>query len=455
MHSDNDPMHNRGIRIEKKDRKRERALTEVCRGNMTLKDAAPFLEVKYRQAKRLKKAYVEEGIKGIIHGNRGREPANKASEEARQSILDLSTERYSKANDTHFTELLKENEGIGLSRETVRRIRRDGNIKPKRKQQVGKHRKRRQRKPSAGMMVLWDGSPHKWFGDKRDACCAIAAMDDATGMILALLFIERECSLGYMRVLREVVEGYGIPMSIYQDKNSALRRNDKHWTLEEELAGRQEPTQVGAALERLGIEPIFADSPQAKGRIERVFQVLQDRLVVGFELAGIKDIESANRYAKEVFIGAYNSKFAVEPTDPESAWVEVGNAADLDRIISFKYGRKVGNDNAIRMGGVVIDIPPGPKNRGYAGLRVEVRQLLDGSWRVYHADQMIAMAPATPILERRSKGLVGNGKALSEQQVYLASKPERDHCEPTPIRGAAGTVRRAGPGRAIGAVRIA
>lgn len=171
-------------------------------------------------------------------------------------------------------------------------------------------------------MMLWDGSPHHWLGKDHPPCCAMAAMDDATGKVLALFFTEYECSWGYFELLRRVLRDYGIPVSVYQDRHSALKRNDDFWSIEEELAGRQEPTQVGAALEKLGIEPIVALSPQAKGRVERLFRTLQDRLTAMLELEGITDIDRANTYIEDTFLSEFNSMFA---TSPEESMIQPGS----------------------------------------------------------------------------------------------------------------------------------
>jgi hypothetical protein len=140
-------------------------------------------------------------------------------------------------------------------------------------------------------MVLWDGSPHPWFGSKDPPCCLIAAIDDAKGKLLAARFFLFEGAFGYLWLLKRIAKQYGMPLTIYQDRHGALYRNDFHWTLEEQLAGRQEPTQVGWALEALGIRPIAALSPQAKGRIEKLFGTLQDRLGAELRLEGIHTIE--------------------------------------------------------------------------------------------------------------------------------------------------------------------
>jgi transposase len=393
-------------------------------GKITVKEAGEKIGVSYRQAKRLWGAVKERGAKGLIHGNVGRPPPNRISDQLKQQVLALSRQRYERLNDVHFTEMLTEREGLELSRETVRGWRREAGIGPKRSRRARKHRKRRERMAQEGAMVLWDGSPHAWFGPKYSPCCLMAAVDDGTGKLLAARFFPFEGSSGYLWLLKTLVKRYGIPLVIYHDRHGALHRNDSNWTLQEQLAGRQDPTQVGLALEGLGIRSIAALSPQAKGRIERLFGTLQDRLGAELSLEGIKDLEAANRFLK-TFLPRFNRRFAVPPRDSEQAWRKVSPGLDLDRIISFRYRSVVGNDNSVRIGGLLIDLPPGPHGRSYAKAEVEVRQLLDGSWRVYYQDQVIAKHPSTELRDpvralKHNRRIQG---ASSEQWVYLASAP--------------------------------
>lgn len=247
-------------------------------------------------------------------------------------------------------------------------------------------------------MVLWDGSPHRWFGPDHPPCCLMAAVDDATGAILAARFFLFEGTEGYFWLLRQIVTRYGIPVSIYQDRHGSLKRNDGHWTLEEELAGRQEPTQVGQALRALGIQPIFALSPQAKGRIERLFGTLQDRLGAELDLAKATTPQEGNDLLP-AFLRRFNRRFAIAARQSEKAWRPVPKTLDVDRVISFHYPTKVGLDNTIRLGELLLDIAPGPLGRSYAKARVEVRQLLNGSWKVYHQGRLIAKHPSTALRE--------------------------------------------------------
>jgi len=393
-------------------------------GKITLREAGEKIGVSYRQAKRIGRVIRERGIKGLVHGNRGRPSNNRLKESLREKVLKLSKEVYWDFNDMHFTEKLREREGIDLNRETVRKLRRRAGIGPKRRRRAPRHRKRRERKAQEGAMVLWDGSPHHWLGPNHPPCCLMAAMDDSTGKLLVARFFPFEGSSGYLWLLRELVKRYGIPLVMYHDRHGALYRNDSHWSLEEQLAGRQDSTQVGLALEALGIKSIAALSPQAKGRIERLFGTLQDRLIAELRLKGIQSLEEANRFLK-IFIPKFNRRFAIPPRESEKAWRKVPPEFDLDRMISFRYRSVVGNDNSVRIGGLILDLPPGPHRRSYAKAQVEVRQLLDGSWRVYYQDQLIAKHSSTQLRDpvralkhsRRIKG------ASPEPWVYWASAP--------------------------------
>lgn len=444
--------------------KRWELLRKVTEGTLTLAAVTPALGVSYRQAQRLKGKALEQGLRGLSHGNAGRPPANKADQGLRERVLALSQERYRDFNDTHFCQELAGCEGIVLGRETVRRWRREAGLRPKRRRRAPKHRRRRPREVAEGLLLLWDGSPHHWFGPERPPCCLMAAIDDATGKVLALRFVPHECAWAYLKLLEQVVCRWGVPASIYQDRHTIHKRADDCWSLEEELAGRQDPTQAGAALEALQITPIFAHSPQAKGRVERLFGTLQDRLVALLARAGITDMQAANAYVSNGFIDAFNHQFAEAPHSPERAWRKAPAPAELERMLSLCYRATVGNDNAVRLDGMVIDIPPGPKGRSYARQKVEVRQLLDGRWRVYLDRQVLVEAPATEPVDmirtkRRRKGVPG---AYDAVWVNLASAPPRPAAgakpEPTadtPVAPPTHTARRAGPGRGIGATRLA
>lgn len=387
-------MEQKGIVMSQKENSRCLILAQVTRGEKTLQEAADEMGVGYRQTKRLKASYEKKGPAGLVHGNRGREPARKISEECRKRILALSQEKYIDFNDVHFSEMLAEREGIQVSRETVRSLRREAAIAPKQKRRVKGHRRRRERKECFGAMLLWDGSVHAWLGPEAPKFTLMSAVDDATGCLLAARFEESETSIAYLRLLDDIASKHGLPLAIYHDRHSALVRNDTNLSLQEQIRGRQFPTQIGAILEELEIRSIPAGSPQAKGRVERPFGTLQDRLIAEMKLEGIKDIHKANEWLQNVFIQRYNNRFGKPPKKEENLFRPL-SSRNRKTILSFRYTAVVNNDNTVQLRKRIFDIPPGPARRGYAKARVEVRQRLDGSWFIIYNHHVIAEYPPT------------------------------------------------------------
>jgi transposase len=365
-------------------------------GRESVERGAKLLGISARQIKRLRRRFKERGVKGLLHGNRGKAPWNKTAPQTIERVLKLAGSRYQGLNDTHLTEKLKEKEQITLSRCAVRTILRQAGVAAVRKRGVKRHYKRRERKAQQGALLLWDGSPHRWLAEKQGELNLTAVIDDATGAFLHGVFTLEEDAQSYLLCLREILLEKGIPLALYMDRHGIFRRNDDHWTLEEQLLGEQTPTQVGQALKQLGIEAIFALSPQAKGRIERLFNTLQDRLVKELRLLGITTIEQANVFLNGPFKADFNARFAKPARENQGAWRVLPKTVDVDRTCSFGYSATVGNDNTVRIAGVILDIPPGPRHRGYAKARVEVRQLLDERWRVYFKDQLLS--ETTPAL---------------------------------------------------------
>jgi hypothetical protein len=385
--------------------KRWDVVGRVNGGKLTMAEAARICGISLRQLWRIRAAVGERGKAAFVHGNRGRAPSNRTADAVRAQVIALRRKKYDGFNDAHFAEKLWSAERLlsedGEAAEkpslrTVRRILREAGIVAVRRRRPRRHRRRRERRAQAGLMLLWDGSPHRWLEERGPRLCLVGAMDDATSHLLAgAHFVEQECAAAYLRVLKAIVSEQGIPWSIYMDQHGSLKRNDDCWTLAEELRGRQDPTQVGLALEALQIEPIYALSPQAKGRVERMWGTLQGRLVSELRLAGARTAEEANAVLA-CYRPQHNRRFAVAPRDTAPAWRPLRPGTDLDRICSFRYEATVLRDNTVRLGGsIVIDIPPGPRRSSYADKRVEVRQLLEGSWRVYFHDQLIATAAAT------------------------------------------------------------
>jgi predicted HTH domain antitoxin len=257
-------MSEREIRVSQRELQRMHVVGLTLEGRQSVGRGAKLLGISVRQMKRLRRKLKEKGVKGLIHGRRGKAAWNKTKPDKITQVLRLVRGRYRGLNDTHLTEKLKEQEQINLSRATVRVILRGAGIAAVRKRGVKRHYKRRERKAQEGALLLWDGSPHRWFGEKQGEWSLMAAIDDATGALIYGVFARQEDAQSYLLCLRQILLERGIPVAIYMDRHGIFRRNDEHWTLEEQLAGKQTPTQVGQALEALGIEPIFALTPQPR-----------------------------------------------------------------------------------------------------------------------------------------------------------------------------------------------
>ena len=268
--------------LKQKDLKRATLIEACIKGQCTVKQVATALGLSERRVKQIKKEVKENGIKSIQHGNRGRKPKNTISDETRKRILELrSSYEYEISNFKHFQELLKERENIDISYSALYHILRNAGIKSPKRHRKTKLHHRRKRKECEGMMLQADGTPFDWFGNGQKYSLH-GFVDDATGKITGLYMCKNECLLGYLEVLRQTLENYGIPISLYPDKYSVFfppKKVNDHITIEEQLNGREKGiTQFGRIVEELGIEMFPASSPQAKGRIERLWETLQSRL---------------------------------------------------------------------------------------------------------------------------------------------------------------------------------
>lgn len=285
------------VTLDPDEQRRLYVLTELLAGHLSTIEAALTLELSIRHLKRLKARYRREGIAALAHGNRGRRPWHAIDPALAERVVELARTRYVGLNHSHLADLLAEREGIILERSTIRRLLlRAGSPSP-RPRRPPAHRSRRERMAREGVMLQADGSRHRWFGPDEPFATLIGAVDDATGTIPAALFREHEDAAGYLAMLRAIAEGPGIPLALYVDRHGIFtKRASERLSLEEELTGTRLPTQVGRALEELGIRQIHALSPQAKGRIERMWATIQGRLVAELRIEGITTIAAANAY---------------------------------------------------------------------------------------------------------------------------------------------------------------
>jgi transposase len=369
--------------LSAKELQRVAVICNCVKGDLACASAAEMLAVTPRHVKRLKARLRQGGSAALAHASRGRSSPRRLPQPVRDRILRLARTTYAGFNDHHLCEKLTEQEGFSLSRETLRRLLRSAGLGPPRKRRPPAHRQRRIRSARQGQIVLLDGSPHDWLQGRGPRLTALGFQDDATGKILAACFFTGETTEGYFHLLRRLLVDHGIPLAFYGDRNGIFVRNDDHWTAEEELAGERTPTQFGRALQQLGITYIAANSPQAKGRVERLWGVLQDRLVSELRLASACDLASANRVLQR-FISDYNRRFARPARETEPAWRPAPK--DLNRICCFVHPRVVSNDNVVQWDGRRLQIPPHPRRFSFAGAKVQLYQNLEGEIAIYYGN---------------------------------------------------------------------
>jgi transposase len=377
--------------MSRKEVPRAGLLKAALAGRITNAQGARALRLSVRQFRRLKKRFREGGVRGLLHALRGRPGNRQLAPQARAQIATLMTTTYAGFNDVHLTEKLQEVHGLVVSRSSVRTLRRALGRPAKRRRRAPKHRSRRPRKAALGQLAQLDASPFAWFEDRGPMATLHGRIDDATSTPLALWFRPNEDLHGYVTVLDRTCRTYGLPVELDGDRLNVFARNDPHWTLAEELQGHQDPTHFGRMLKALGIGFIRAHSPQAKGRIERLWGTLQDRLTSELRLRGISTLEGGNAFLPE-FLADYTRRFARPPADSAPAWRPAPR--DLDRLLRCRYSRTVARDNTVRLGPRWVQIPPGPRRHSYAGCRVDVHELLDGHLRVVYHDTLLASQPS-------------------------------------------------------------
>ena len=382
------------VTLNRKEQNRVIVLNQIGQKRLTVDKAAMLMEVTPRHVWRLLAVYRREGTAAIAHGNRGRKPVNIIEEGLRQQVVELARDKYYGFNQQHFTEKLGAKEGISLSRSTVRRILLTRSISSPQKRRAPKHRSRRERYPQEGLLLQTDGSPHDWLEGRGPELCLIGAIDDATNDVPYAHFQEQEDTKGYMSMLKDITLKRGIPLALYHDRHSIFEvAPDKEASLEEQLAGRKPLTQIGRLLSELGINSIVANSPQAKGRVERLWKTFQDRLTSELRLAGAKTKETANQVLKS-FLPEYNQRFRVSARETGSGYRKPAADFKPDEYFCYKYPRTVGLDNVVRFVNHRLQILSNPERASYARCKVQVYAGLNGNLAVYYGNQRLDTSPA-------------------------------------------------------------
>ena len=418
-------MNGETIVLTQRAQQRLLVLNALDRGDLLMAEASHLLGLSVRQVRRLRSAYRTHGPSALVHGNRGRQSPRRVDEATRDRLVALAQTTYAGINHQHLTELLAEREGLSLSRPTIHRLLHAAGLRSPRRRRPPRHRRRRERMPQAGLLVQLDGSAHAWLEGRGPRLVLLAAIDDATGEVLAATFRDQEDAHGYLLALRAIALRHGLPVAVYSDRHGIFHRDKRTpLTLDEQLRGGPDPTQVGRVLQELSIRWIPASSPQAKGRIERLFQTFQDRFRAELRLAGVTARDDANAFLAD-FLPRDNARFTHAAPDPAPAFRPWPADLDPDAVFCFKYRRIVANDNTVTLGPHALQILAGPRGRSYAKARVEVHERLDGTIAViYHgrplATQQLASSPSKPIPARdyrRVRATTGSVQMLRQRKA--------------------------------------
>lgn len=396
-------------------------------GRISNREGAGALHMTMRQFQRLKQRFRESGATGLRHQGRERPSHRRLPAALAAQVQALLRDRYAGFNDSHVTEKLREQHGLTISRESVRRLRRALGLPAQHRRRPAQHRHRRPRETAAGSMIQVDGSPFAWFETRGPVAVLLGAIDDATGAIVGLHFRPTEDLHGYATLFQQVFTTHGLPLAVYGDRLNVLVRNDRHWTLSEELQGRQEPTHLGRVLRELGVAYIAAHSPQAKGRIERLWNTLQDRLTSELRLRGVATLEAAHAFLP-AFIEDFNRRFTRPPESTGTLWRRPPR--EIADVLSCRYTRIVARDNTVRLGVRWVSIPRGPRGRSYAGCSVDVRECLDGRLQVHYQGQLLVEQPGPIGFHLRPRGTPSASRARSCRRAAPAA------VRLTPVRAA-------------------
>jgi transposase len=409
-------MEQRRFLMSQRELQRYHVVSKTIEGRMSTKEAAEMLGLSQRQVFRQKAKIKASGPQGIIHGNRGRSPATAKPEHLMQRVRQLYQTVYRGFNITHFTEKLNEVEGIRVSRETSRKeLHRHNLIGELRR--APKHRSRRERMPMVGMLLQHDTSEHDWLQGRGAALKLIASIDDANNEVPYALFVEADGTLPNMEVMKEILGRKGIPMAFYVDGASCNKTHRGTGIHRRLTGGEYEETQIERALKELGINLIIAGSPQAKGRVERLFGTFQDRLISEMRLRSISTKERANGFLHEEFLADFNRRFTVKAAKRGSAYRKLPREINLDTILCIKMERTVQKDNTISYKGRVFQIISDNGRLSYTRAKVTLQEWTDRSIHVLYQSKELPIRELPEKPERLNKPQKINFKDFLKQRI--------------------------------------
>ena len=382
------------IIMKQKELKRLHVIHKVMEGELTQVEAAEILTLSERQIGRIVKRIREEGDKGIQHRSRGKESRRRLPKKLKDRVVAMYLQKYKGFGPTFTAEKLYEFDDIALSKETVRKwLIEAGQWQKGRAHR--KHRQWRERKWHCGEMVQMDGSHHDWFEGRRPKCVLMGYIDDATGRIFCR-FYEYEGTIPAMDSFKRYITAHGIPMSVYFDKHTTYKSTAEP-SIEDEINGTEPLSEFGRALRELGVNLIHAHSPQAKGRVERMFNTLQDRLVKEMNLRGINTIEEANKFLKS-YLSSHNKRFAVKPKEKNDLHREIPKGLNLDKILCIRTERTLRNDSTIAHNGRLYQIQEAVKSK-----KVLVQERVNGTMLITHNDVSLKFKEITTRPEKQQK----------------------------------------------------
>lgn len=371
--------------MNKKEVKRLKTMELVLRGEITQREAGKMLRITDRHVRKIKKKIEREGDRGVIHKLRGKPSNNKITEELRERVKEIINRKYEDFKPLLATEHLYTDDKIKLSSETVRKIMIEGKIWKGRKRKE-KHREWRERRSCLGELVQLDGSTHDWFEGRGSKCVLIAYIDDATSKILHGKFVDSETTMNLMMTTKEYIKKNGIAIAYYVDNDGIYKvnRSKAEKKYEEETI-----TQFGRALEELGTDLIFAESAEAKGRVERLFSTMQDRLVKEMRLKNINSIASGNKYLEEIFIPFFNERYSVSAKNPINMHRKLLRGQDLDKILSKQIPMVINKDFTVRYNNQFYQIEENQQIKVYSKQTVIMEKRIDGTDRMIYKGKYI------------------------------------------------------------------
>ena len=425
-----------------KERVRLEMFGRVKRGELSVAKAAELLALSRRQARRIWRRYCLDGDKGLVHRLRGR-PGNAADVELREAALALCRQSYADFGSVLASEYLAR-AGIHVRPQTLWRWRREaGDLPPTRR--VSRHRIRRQRRGCIGELVQMDGSTHAWFEDRRGTCVLFVMVDDASGRVFCR-FYESEDTTSAFDLFGRYARKHGLATALYVDKDSIYRVNAPQARQEGLQRGKEPLTQFGRAMKQLGVEVICANSPQAKGRVERANGTLQDRLVKALRVEGISTIDEANAFLERQFLREHNRRFARAASEAVDVHRKLPGGPAMGQILCVQETRKVGRDWCVQYEGRVLQLDKRHEKLALAGRLITVLKLASGQLRLLYRGQSLRWQelpmPAPPRAKSPLRSMSRSKAAVTVTPAAAAWRPAADHpwrsgfVKPAPLRGA-------------------